>query len=136
MNVLGISGFQNAVPFKKSRWPTLNEREYRISQGHDSAAALVVNGRDINAFAAANNTPPMYPGKLTLFRSSTREMAEDNDQFLGWGGLARELEVRHIPSSHFDILQEPSVRFLAGELNETLAQLAATDSGAPAFSTT
>ncbi len=51
MNVLGISGFANAVPFKKAHWPGLEEREYRISQGHDSAAALVVDG-DIIAAAA------------------------------------------------------------------------------------
>jgi carbamoyltransferase len=51
MIVLGISGFENAVPFKKSRWPDLEEREYRISQGHDSAAALVINGEIVAAAA-------------------------------------------------------------------------------------
>jgi hypothetical protein len=40
MIVLGIGGFENAVAFKKSHWPGLDEREYRISQGHDSAAAF------------------------------------------------------------------------------------------------
>ena len=40
--VVGISGFENAIPFKKKHWPGLEEREYRISQGHDSAAVLVV----------------------------------------------------------------------------------------------
>jgi len=44
MKILGISGFENAMPFKKVHWPGLEEREYRISQGHDAAAALVVNG--------------------------------------------------------------------------------------------
>src|SRR3984885_9785994 len=44
MIVLGISGFENSIPFKKSHWPGLDEREYRISQGHDSAAALVIDG--------------------------------------------------------------------------------------------
>jgi carbamoyltransferase len=51
MIVLGISGFENAVPFKKAQWPGLEEREYRISQGHDSAAALVVDGEIIAAAA-------------------------------------------------------------------------------------
>jgi carbamoyltransferase len=50
MKVIGISGLENAVPFKKARWPGLDEREYRIVQGIDSAAALVVNG---NLIAAA-----------------------------------------------------------------------------------
>jgi carbamoyltransferase len=42
--VLGISGFENSIPFKKAHWPGLEEREYRISQGHDSAAVLLVDG--------------------------------------------------------------------------------------------
>ncbi|MGP0066736.1 MAG: carbamoyltransferase N-terminal domain-containing protein, partial [Isosphaeraceae bacterium] len=37
------------MPFKRAHWPSLEEREYRISQGHDSAAALVVDGRVIAA---------------------------------------------------------------------------------------
>jgi carbamoyltransferase len=51
MIVLGISGFENAVTFKKSHWPGLDLREYRISQGHDSAAALIVNGEIVAAAA-------------------------------------------------------------------------------------
>ena len=43
MNIIGISGLEGAVPFKKLHWPFLEEREYRISQGHDAAAALVVD---------------------------------------------------------------------------------------------
>ncbi|HTM50348.1 MAG TPA: carbamoyltransferase C-terminal domain-containing protein [Bryobacteraceae bacterium] len=51
MKILGISGLEGAVPFKKRHWPGLEEREYRISQGHDSAAALVVDGRIVAAAA-------------------------------------------------------------------------------------
>lgn len=51
MNILGISGFENAVPFKKAQWPGLDEREYRISQGHDAAAALIVDGEIVAASA-------------------------------------------------------------------------------------
>src|SRR5271169_5323678 len=50
MNFLGISGLENSVPFKQKHWPGLDRREYRISQGHDSAAALIVDG---NLVAAA-----------------------------------------------------------------------------------
>ncbi len=49
MNILGISGFENAMPFKRAHWPALDQREYRISQGHDSAAALVVDGQIVAA---------------------------------------------------------------------------------------
>jgi carbamoyltransferase len=49
MNVIGISGLENAMPFKKSRFPDLDEREYRIAQGMDAAAALVVDGKLVAA---------------------------------------------------------------------------------------
>jgi carbamoyltransferase len=51
MIVLGLSGLENSVPFKKASWPGLEEPEYRISQGHDSAAALVVDGQIVAAAA-------------------------------------------------------------------------------------
>jgi carbamoyltransferase len=44
MNILGISGLEQAMPFKRTHWPGLDVRDYRISQGHDAAAALVVDG--------------------------------------------------------------------------------------------
>lgn len=51
MRIIGISGLENSIPFKKKHWPGLDEREYRMSQGHDSAAALIVDGVLIAAAA-------------------------------------------------------------------------------------
>ena len=51
MKILGLSGFENAMPFKRAQWPGLNEREYRMAQGHDAAAALVVDGVCVAAAA-------------------------------------------------------------------------------------
>ena len=51
MKILGISGCEHAVPFKKRHFPGLDEREYRISQGHDAAAALIVDGVVVAAAA-------------------------------------------------------------------------------------
>src|SRR5437016_2573821 len=51
LNILGISGFEGAVPFKRAHWPGLDEREYRLSQGHDAAAALVADGSVVAAVA-------------------------------------------------------------------------------------
>ena len=51
MNVMGISGLDNSVPFKKREFPHLSSRHYRIAQGFDSAAALVTSG-GIEAAAA------------------------------------------------------------------------------------
>ena len=43
MNVIGISGLDNSVAFKRRELPNLDPREYRIAQGFDSAAALVTD---------------------------------------------------------------------------------------------
>ena len=51
MKILGISGVAGALPFKRAHWPGRDEREYRISQGHDSAAALIIDGEIVAAVA-------------------------------------------------------------------------------------
>ena len=64
MKILGISGFENAVPFKKRHWPSLEEREYRISQGHDSAAALLVDGELVAAAAEERFSRKKHTGSF------------------------------------------------------------------------
>src|SRR5580692_3416454 len=49
MKVLGISGLENALPFKRLHSPGLDEREYRFAEGMDAAAALVVDGKLVAA---------------------------------------------------------------------------------------
>ena len=49
--ILGVSGLAESVRFKREHWPSLDEREYRILQGFDAAAALVVNGAVVAAAA-------------------------------------------------------------------------------------
>ncbi|MEU6559021.1 carbamoyltransferase family protein [Nocardia nova] len=49
--ILGISGLHNSVPFKEARFPGLGWRDYRITQGFDSAAALLHEGRLAGAVA-------------------------------------------------------------------------------------
>ena len=49
--ILGVSGLAESVRFKRAHWPGLEEREYRISQGFDAAAALVVDGVVVAAAA-------------------------------------------------------------------------------------
>ena len=44
MDIIGLSGFDNAVEFKRSRLPYLDRRAYRIAQGFDSAAVLLRDG--------------------------------------------------------------------------------------------
>src|SRR5260370_293999 len=66
MKIVGISGFERAVPFKKAQWPGLDEREYRISQGHDAAAALIVDGAVVAAAAGGGFNRPEHSAKFPV----------------------------------------------------------------------
>ncbi len=65
-NVVGISGFENSIPFKKAHWPGLEEREYRISQGHDSAAVLLVDGKLVAAAAEERFSRKKHTGDFPI----------------------------------------------------------------------
>jgi carbamoyltransferase len=64
--VLGISGFENSIPFKRARWPGLEEREYRISQGHDSAAVLLVDGEVVAGAAEERFSRKKHTGDFPI----------------------------------------------------------------------
>jgi carbamoyltransferase len=49
MKVIGISGLENSVPFRKAHWPSLDPREYHIARGLDAGAVLIVNGKLVAA---------------------------------------------------------------------------------------
>jgi thioesterase domain-containing protein len=78
--------------------------------------------------AIQNYQPRVYPGRITLFRSSevdTNSVAYQyeknhpsfNDPVLGWSSLSQEpIDVYHVPGSHTKIVVEPHVRVLAQHL--------------------
>jgi carbamoyltransferase len=66
MRILGISGLENAMRFKQAYWPGLDVREYRISQGHDSAAALIVDGEIVAAAAEERFSLQKHTGAFPL----------------------------------------------------------------------
>ena len=66
MKILGISGLESSVPFKRTHWPGLGEREYRISQGHDAAAALVVDGDVVAAGAEERFNRRKHSGEFPI----------------------------------------------------------------------
>ncbi|MGK9171503.1 hypothetical protein KXR53_34785 [Inquilinus limosus] len=51
MNIIGVSGLDTAVPFKRSEFPALSERQFRLIQGADAAAALIIDGEIVAAAA-------------------------------------------------------------------------------------
>jgi carbamoyltransferase len=66
MKILGISGLENSVPFKRGHWPGLDPREYRISQGHDAAAALLVDGELVAAAAQERFNGKKHSGDFPI----------------------------------------------------------------------
>jgi carbamoyltransferase len=66
VNIIGISGVDGTVDFKRRHWPMLEEREYRISQGHDSAAALVVDGEFVVGVAEERISRRKHTGEFPI----------------------------------------------------------------------
>ena len=66
MKILGISGLENYVPFKQKHWPALDPREYRISQGHDAAAALLIDGKLVAAAAQERFNRKKHAGDFPI----------------------------------------------------------------------
>src|ERR1700704_6502257 len=64
MRIIGVSGIEGTMDFKRRHWPGLQEREYRISQGHDSAAALVVDGEVVAAVAQERISRRKHTGEF------------------------------------------------------------------------
>lgn len=85
MKILGISGLEHSVSFKRSRWPNLDPREYRISQGHDSAAALLIDGKILAAaeeerFSGKKHTGNFPIGAIRYCLSKAGISIHDVDQ--------------------------------------------------------
>lgn len=66
MNVLGMSGLENSAAFKRAHWPGLDEREYRMCQGFDAAATLVVDGVVVAAAAEERFNRKKHSGAFPL----------------------------------------------------------------------
>jgi thioesterase domain-containing protein/acyl carrier protein len=68
--------------------------------------------------------PRPFDGHVTLYRSRTHPLLCSFDPQCGWGELAREgVTVRVVPGAHESILEEPHVRGVAGELENSLQAL-------------
>jgi carbamoyltransferase len=66
MKIIGISGLEMAIPFKRAAWPGLEEREYRIAQGMDAAAVLLVDGRLVAAAAQERFSTRKHTGEFPI----------------------------------------------------------------------
>jgi thioesterase domain-containing protein len=87
-----------------------------------SVAAL---GRinDIQTFASYNYSPPVYPGRVTLFRCHVRRPGEKLGYDLGWGKTAAGgLEIYDVPSDHHTMWMEPCIDVVIKKLESCLEE--------------
>ena len=67
--------------------------------------------------------PLYYPGKITLFDPMEGSGEAYHDPYMGWQGLAAEMEVHVIPGDRYTIFKEPNVQVLAERLSDCLDNL-------------
>ena len=74
--------------------------------------------------------PRPYPGRVILFRTSHKPLGQTIDPRAGWSTYASNgLEIYEIKGNHENILLEPQVRFVAGQLRTCLEEESAHHSG-------
>ena len=75
----------------------------------------------------ASYAPPVYPGRLTLFRVRALSLFRSFDPEMGWGQLAAGgVEIQRVSGAHYNILDPPHVASLAAQLGSSLSRARAT----------
>jgi thioesterase domain-containing protein len=87
--------------------------------------------RNANDKARMKYRAQVYPGAITLFRSSEFHGRKDKDWHLRWSELASGgFKYYVVPGTHLTMLHEPEVRILADKLRECLAEISGQESHA------
>src|SRR5205809_1956917 len=135
--ILGISGFEKSIPFKKAHWPNLDDREYRISQGHDSAAALFIDGEliaplprsgsvDKNIPATSPSTPSLIalPKEVSHLAMSTRSCTLSISRRIALSTVSTQSRPRSTGMSiHVKLFSPRSLAIWTATLETVLAML-------------
>jgi carbamoyltransferase len=89
MNIIGISGVHQNIVFKSREFPGLTQRQYRINQGFDSAAALVRAGGVVAAAAEERFTREKatgdFPARAIQYGLEAGDIRIDDVDFLAHG---------------------------------------------------
>lgn len=72
--------------------------------------------------ACYDYVPTDYPGKVVLFKPVFRPHGLSHDPTLGWGSVARKLEIVDVPGDHSTMFFPPHVDVLASKLAELLTR--------------
>jgi len=107
-------------------WSKLSTRGMRITYTFldrmgQPIPGIIKRPYDVNWFAAVRYVPRAYPGRVTLFQSTTSVQDGRSSSDL-WAQLAGQgAEIREIPGTHESLLMEPNVTVLAAEIEASLA---------------
>ena len=76
--------------------------------------------------ARAAYIPPVYPGRITLFRCIEQPVGAPQDPTMGWGAVALEgVKMYTVPGEHETVIREPHVHVLANQLKSCLTEVTA-----------
>jgi carbamoyltransferase len=132
VKILGISGVEGTVSFKRQTWPQLDEREYRITQGHDSAAALVVDGEFVAGVAEERISRRKHTGDFPVgaieacLRSAELEPSELDEVVHSFDFAPYRTAYRLDPTSARLYEEVLSPEVFAHRVRRTLPQLSTT----------
>jgi thioesterase domain-containing protein len=78
------------------------------------------NLMEVQLRAMRHYAPNAYNGRITLFRVRGMSLFRAADPEMGWGRLARGVEIKMIAGGHNTILELPHVQSLAAQLKASL----------------
>jgi amino acid adenylation domain-containing protein len=67
-----------------------------------------------------NYDPKFYPGHVVYYKAKAQGLFRPFIRDRGWRNFAGSLDVHIVPGRHIQMLQEPNVRVVAGEINSEL----------------
>ncbi|HUA17857.1 MAG TPA: thioesterase domain-containing protein [Bryobacteraceae bacterium] len=70
--------------------------------------------------SAMKYQPARFSGRISIFRAEERTVVDKFDRFLGWSGLANQIDVYDVPGDHVSMGDEPYVSVLGGKLRSAI----------------
>ena len=96
-------------------------REFLIKKWAEQLSPESLQVLEANFQAIQNYTGAVYPGTVTLFRSSIQPISQAISPDLGWGDLVEgEVKICDIRGYHANLLKQPQVEFVAQKLKSCL----------------
>jgi thioesterase domain-containing protein len=133
---LGITAEQHQQTNDKAQRTRINpgaifkvvEHSSKLMRQRGPVARRILGIIRSNSQAILRYAPQVYPGRITLFRTSEQFGKIGQDPTLGWGKLATGgVEIHQIPGHHLNFLRKPYVEIVAEQLKACLNQIQSND---------